>query len=203
MNDCSFYRMVRSAEQNAALRAATAEKLLHGAMSCFADLGYAAVTVREIAKRAGLSVGVLYQHYPNKNALLLAAFARSMADVRSTFAVATAAPPGEQIAALVRAAANNVRTHLAFWQLGYAARHQPEVARALGPALTDWTGEIVSVLSALLRTAGSQAPALEALTLFAQIDGMCVHFALAPDTYPLDAVTEQIILAFPNRLRAP
>ena len=42
------------------------------AMGCFAELGYSAVTVR--AERARLSLGVLYQHYPSKDALLFAAF---------------------------------------------------------------------------------------------------------------------------------
>lgn len=195
--------MVRSAAQNAALRAATSERLLMSAMACFADLGFSAVTVREIAARAGLSVGVLYQHYPNKNALLLAAFERSMTDVRASFAAAAAAPPLAQLATLVRAAAATVRGHLRFWQLGYAARHQPEITRALGPALTAWTDEIVSVLSTLLGNAGAAAPQLDAVALFAQIDGMCVHFALAPETYPLDAVAERIIATFPDRLRVP
>ena len=195
--------MVRSPAQNAALRDATRERLLLAAMACFADLGYLAVTVRDIAARADLSVGVLYQHFPSKEALLVAAFHRSMAEVRATFATAGAAPPGAQLAALTRAAAATVRAHLTFWQLGYAARHQPEVMRALGPALTDWTGEIVAGLGRLLREAGASEPDLDALALFAQIDGMCVHFALAPATYPLEAVTERIIASLTHRLRSP
>lgn len=194
--------MARTDAQNAALRAVTHERLLMGAMACFADFGYSAATVRRIAARAGLSVGVLYEHYPNKDALLIAAFERSMQDVRATFATAAAAAPHGQLAALVRAAAATVREHLAFWQLGYAVRHQPEITRALGPALTSWTDEIIGVLSTLLRAAGAPEPELDAAALFAQIDGMCVHFALAPDTYPLEAVAERVIAAFPHRLRA-
>jgi len=193
--------MVRTEAQNAALRAVTRERLLMGAMACFAELGYSAVTVRKIAARAGLSVGVLYQHYPSKDALLAAAFEQSMVDVRATFAVATASPTSRQLSMLVRAAARTVREHLAFWQLGYAARHQPDVTRALGPALTAWTEEILAVLSRLLRAAGAAEPELDAVALFAQIDGMCVHFALAPDTYPLEAVAERIIANFSDHLR--
>ncbi len=171
------------------------------AMGCFAELGYSAVTVRKIAARAGLSVGVLYQHYPSKDALLFAAFERSMVHVRASFAVAAASASSGQLAMLVRAAAATVREHLSFWQLGYAARHQPEITRALGPALSSWTDEILSVLAALLRSAGAQEPELEALALFAQIDGMCVHFALAPDVYPLEAVAERIIANLSHHLR--
>ncbi|MDX2182798.1 MAG: TetR/AcrR family transcriptional regulator [Gemmatimonadaceae bacterium] len=194
--------MVRTEAQNAAMRAATSERLLLSAMACFVEYGYSAVTVRKIAAHAGLSVGVLYQHYPNKTALLLAAFERSMEQVRATFAVAAASTGSGQLPALVRAAAATVREHLAFWQLGYAARHQPEITRALGPALETWTEEIVALLSALLSQAGVREPTLDALALFAQIDGMCVHFALAPDSYPLEAVAEQVIANVSLRLRA-
>lgn len=195
--------MVRTDAQNAALRAVTRERLLMGAMACFAELGYSAVTVRRIAARAGLSVGVLYQHYPNKDALLVAAFERSMADVRATFAAAAATPTSHRLSTLVRAAAATVREHLAFWQLGYSARHQPDIIRALGPALTAWTDEILSVLSMVLRAAGAAEPELDAVALFAQIDGMCVHFALAPETYPLEAVAERIIANFSHHLKLP
>lgn len=195
--------MVRTEAQNAALRAATSERLLLSAMGCFAEQGYSAVTVRSIAARAGLSVGVLYQHYPNKDALLLAAFERSMAHVRASFAVAASTGSSGQLPMLVRAAAATVREHLAFWQLGYAARHQPEITRALGPALSNWTDEILSVLSTLLRAAGAEEPELDALALFAQIDGMCVHFALAPDSYPLEAVAERIVAHVSHQTRSP
>lgn len=162
-------------------------------MACFAEQGFAAVTVRDIAARAELSTGVLYRHFRGKDALLLVAFERSMTEVRATFDEAMAAAPHARLGVLVRAAATTVRDHLAFWQLGYAARHQPAVIRALGEALTSWTREIVGVLTALLQDAGVDAPELEALALFAQIDGMCEHYALAPHTYPLDAVVERII----------
>ena len=112
-----------------------------------------------------------------------------------------ATPKDGQLSMLVRAAAATVREHLAFWQLGYAARHHPEITRALGSALTEWTDEILSVLSTLLRDAGGGEPELDAVALFAQIDGMCVHFALAPDSYPLEAVAERIIANFSRHLR--
>lgn len=162
-------------------------------MACFAELGFAAVTVREIAGRAELSTGVLYRHFANKEALLRAAFEQSMAEVRATFAEALAAAAELRLSVLVRAAANTVRRHLAFWQLSYAARHQPAVIAALGGALTAWTGEIVAVLTTLLRDTGACDAETEARALFAQIDGMCEHYALAPHTYPLDAVVERVI----------
>jgi AcrR family transcriptional regulator len=185
--------MPRSPAANAERRDASRERLLIAALACFARAGYAESTVRDIATEAGVATGLLYAHFPSKAALLEAAFARSMADVRASFASAAAAPPGQQVEALIRAAAATVRAHLPFWQLGYAARQQPAVRQALAPVLADWEREIQQVLATLLAAQGATAPAAEALALFAQIDGVCQHFAQAPDRYPLDAVVERVV----------
>src|SRR5690242_3802866 len=42
----------------------------------FAEAGYEAATTNEIAARAGISIGSLYQYFPNKEAVLHALAAR-------------------------------------------------------------------------------------------------------------------------------
>jgi AcrR family transcriptional regulator len=194
--------MTRSPAKNAELRAATRDRLFVAAMACVAELGFAAVTVRDIADRAELSTGALYRHFAGKDALLRAAFEHSMDEVRDTFTQAMAADHDVRLGVLVRAAADSVRRHLPFWQLSYAARHQRAVRSALGDALDAWTREIAAVLTSLLRAAGAEHAETQALALFAQIDGVCQHYALAPETYPLDAVVAQVVSGLESTARA-
>src|SRR5271154_816863 len=51
---------------------ATVEAILQAAAQVFARHGYAAGTTNRIAERAGVSIGTLYQYFPNKDALLVA-----------------------------------------------------------------------------------------------------------------------------------
>ena len=46
------------------------EAILHASAEVFAELGYARTTTNKIAERAGVSVGSLYQYFPNKDAIL-------------------------------------------------------------------------------------------------------------------------------------
>jgi AcrR family transcriptional regulator len=50
---------------------ATRARLLEGAEALFVEKGYEATSVAEIAQRAGVGVGTLYHHFPDKRALLL------------------------------------------------------------------------------------------------------------------------------------
>lgn len=50
----------------------TYEAILGAAAQVFERRGYASATTNRIAERAGVSIGSLYQYFPNKNAILVA-----------------------------------------------------------------------------------------------------------------------------------
>jgi AcrR family transcriptional regulator len=57
------------------------EAVLQAAAEVFAELGYARATTNKIALRAGVSIGSLYQYFPNKDSLLAELLAQHHADV--------------------------------------------------------------------------------------------------------------------------
>lgn len=65
----SVYQPRKTPIQQRARR--TRERILAGAAQVFAEYGYASGTTDRIAAAAGLSVGSLYQYFPNKDAILL------------------------------------------------------------------------------------------------------------------------------------
>jgi AcrR family transcriptional regulator len=54
-------------------RAASRRRLLDAAVECLAELGYARTTLPEVLRRAGLSNGAMWMHFPSKLDLLVAA----------------------------------------------------------------------------------------------------------------------------------
>ncbi|MFH8552435.1 TetR/AcrR family transcriptional regulator [Streptomyces celluloflavus] len=56
----------------------TRQRILTAAAHVFADHGYAAGTTNRIAERARISIGSLYQYYPNKDAILVELMARHL-----------------------------------------------------------------------------------------------------------------------------
>jgi AcrR family transcriptional regulator len=58
----------------------TVNSILEAAIQVFTEHGYGQTTTNLIAERTGVSVGTLYQYFPNKKAVLIELWERSMKD---------------------------------------------------------------------------------------------------------------------------
>lgn len=56
----------------------TVEAIYEAAVQVFTENGYAGATTDLIAERAGVSIGTLYQYFPNKKAILIGIWNRNM-----------------------------------------------------------------------------------------------------------------------------
>jgi AcrR family transcriptional regulator len=186
----------RTAEQNEQIRTESRQRIVDEALALFAQHGYAGTSVRMIADAAGISPGLLYNYFENKQALLHAIFEESMADVRASFAMADEAPPTQRLEQLVRGSFAILRRNITFWKLSYGVRMQPAVLAGLGPELHEWTAVIRRTLQGYLRDAGVARPDVAAAALFALIDGVSQHYVLDPERYPLDAVTDLVVARY-------
>jgi AcrR family transcriptional regulator len=106
-------------------RAATRDAIVAGTLSLVAERGWAAASMQDVARRAGVATGSLYRHFPSKADLLAEVFAvaaeRELALVRE-IAGDGARPPRERLAAAVETFA---RRALAAPTLAYALMAEP------------------------------------------------------------------------------
>jgi AcrR family transcriptional regulator len=81
----------------------TVEAILDAAAQVFERRGYAAGTTNRIAERAGVSVGSVYEYFPNKDAIVVALAERELEHEREVLlAILTRAPAREPLASLLR-----------------------------------------------------------------------------------------------------
>jgi AcrR family transcriptional regulator len=83
----------------------TVDAILTAAAQVFSTHGYAAGTTNRIAARAGVSIGSLYEYFPNKDALLVALLEAHIDEGEGLVrdAAARLAAPANDLAATVRA----------------------------------------------------------------------------------------------------
>jgi AcrR family transcriptional regulator len=106
-------------------RTAARGAILAAATEAVAEGGYAAASVTEVARRAGVATGSIYRHFPSKGELFAEVF-RTAADAELAFisqiAGDTTKPPAERLAAALEAFA---RRALAAPTLAWALMAEP------------------------------------------------------------------------------
>ena len=128
---------------------ATVDAILEGAARVLVTSGYEAFTTNRVAEKAGISIGSLYQYFPNKDALLSELMRRHLDEIErgiEEMALLARSMPLEE---LIRISIDqNIRSHLI----------EPELHRVLSeevPALgsRNWKAEYTKRMQQRVRAA--------------------------------------------------
>jgi TetR/AcrR family transcriptional regulator, acrAB operon repressor len=189
------------ARKTAAEAARTREAILDAGLALFAERGFAAAQLEQIAARASVTRGALYHHFEDKTALYLAALGeRWEAVMAPVFAALDGArSPRHRLSAFVAAFLRAVDTHpqaRALMKMSLSGDLAlPPFAAHLGSKLAvfaSWR----TAMARVLREAGREAGARErAQALLASLLGYTLLGALDP-TPPDAATRDQCARAF-------
>lgn len=150
------------------------ERILTGAMQVFAERGYQEAPMAEIARAAGISPAVIYDHFSSKASLQIELLERQTAELLGFVAAALAAAkasPEAQIRAGVDAFFRFVEEHPYAWRMIFRdPPSDPEVAAAYRRLSSEATDGI----AAFIEAAGAEALAAysdpgQAAQIFAQL----------------------------------
>lgn len=181
--------------EDAAIRRAA---LIEAALASLAEKGVGAVSVRDVAARAGVSPGLLRHHFGSFASLLAEAYRHTVetVDARLGEAIADAgADPAARMHAFLQASfqpsivdRDLMAAWLGFWGL---VRSDPAAASVHAEAYEAYRGRIETLLSDLARARGADIDArLAAIGLSAMLDGMWLELCLDPRTFSADEAVE-------------
>jgi AcrR family transcriptional regulator len=164
----------------------TQARILEAARRVFARHGYAAGTTNRIADLAGLSVGSLYQYFPNKDSILAALVREHIAEGARELRAATR-DPGADLESLVRRVVTSlVELHARDRRLHRVLFEESPRPASLRAELRGLEESAVALVAARLETAlpGRPDPELVARIVVTAIESL-VHRLVASDL-PLD-----------------
>lgn len=113
---------------------ATVDAIFEAGIQVLLAVGCDRLTTTRVAERAGVSVGTLYQYFPNKQSLLAGMLERHLGEVVAAIEQACAQQHGQPLAAMVQALVH------AFVD---AKMDRPEVSKALYAASSELDGAAV------------------------------------------------------------
>ncbi len=164
-------------------------RILRAAEHCFIEHGFHAASIANISEKAGMSAGLIYRYFENKNAIILAIIDQQLKERRADIAKMRAdfdfVGRMEEMFACWQKCDGSVMNPALFLEMSAEASREPQIAQALAQAdkLTraDFREWLKSRAEAQGLEVSDQEVRMRAIALQCFIEGLLVRAIREPD----------------------
>ncbi len=157
------------------------QQIFRTALTLFSQKGYDQTSMRDIASHADISLGLTYNYFKNKEALLIAIVASGIEQIEQDWSTHSA----ENLQQWLVRYFTILEKHRDYWLLLRALRLQSSLTQQLGKHFDELNNFIIGDLAVLLQQQGYVKALPEAILLYATLDGMTTQY-FTNDRYPLN-----------------
>ncbi|TNE68893.1 TetR/AcrR family transcriptional regulator [bacterium] len=149
------------------------EQILDAALKLFAEQGYASTSTAKIAKAAGVSEGLIFRHFENKEGLLRAIMNHGKAQIDQLYKQAsTFSNPKDVLASILSFPFLIPKDQHPYWKLSYSLKWQSDIY------LNDMSEPIRTLLIDAFTKLAYQNPEAEAEAVLLILDGIATAVLL-------------------------
>jgi AcrR family transcriptional regulator len=150
------------------------EAILGSALEVFAERGYHAASIDDIARTAGISKALIYEHFGSKNELYVSLIALHAGEIfeRLGASAAPGAPAAERLEQGLDAFFSFVEERRVAWRMLFREAADPDVAAALDrivAAVTALVADLIAADPSVRDAEGSEAERPQAVEMLAQL----------------------------------
>ena len=183
----------RTENQFKEMREKSRENIEKIALELFAIKGYHATSISQIAEKAGISKGLLYNYYKSKEHLLDSVIMKVYEEIMRIVQMNENLPAEKQIEQMIIQTIEHIKKNITFWKLYLFLVHQSDVHKKLSVLYEKMRDEYMGYVVKLFQEVGSENPTMEALLLGTMFDGIGLNYVTAPDGYPIDEMKDYLI----------
>lgn len=186
----------RTKSQFEEIRQKSREKIENIAFELFAINGYHATSISQIAEKAGISKGLLYNYYESKEHLLEIIIMKVYDEIMKIVQMSENLPAEKQIEQMIIQTTSHLKKNTTFWRLYLFLLHQSVVQKKLQKLYKKMREDYMNYFVKLFVEIGSKNPEMDAMMLGTMFDGIGFNYVTAPKGYPLDEMTDYLIEVF-------
>ena len=192
--------MPRTKEENERIRQVAKENIRTAAMEIFIERGYHDASIDDVAKKAGVSKGLMYNYYKGKEELLAEVVQYRIEEINQVMqAASTLDSPSEQLKYIVEAALDNVQQRPDVYRFHLHLQTQPEedkvlakYSQILNEAMAGHFQEQCGMFTRL----GAADPRFRSLYFSSTLHGTMLMISTYREHYPTEEIKKQIIGQF-------
>ena len=183
----------RTKKQFEEIRKTSKEMILSVALELFAQNGYRGTSISQIAKKAKISKGLMYNYFKNKEKLLEAIVLEGFSKIiEMDYGLSKSDKPANKLKSLIDEALNHISDNLRYWQLFTALLVQPRVQKKFGKKFYEFRDSFITSVAVIFKELRSDDPELDAFLLGMHFDGLAINFIAAPDDFPIEEIKQAL-----------
>jgi AcrR family transcriptional regulator len=186
----------RTKAQFREIRQKSSENIENIALELFALKGYHATSISQIAEKAGISKGLLYNYFESKERLLDSIITKVYDEIMRMVQMSEKLPANEQIEQMIIQTTDHLKKNITFWRLYLFLVHQSDVQKKMQALYEKMRENYMEYVVKLFQEIGSKNPEMEAMMLGTLFDGIGLNYVTAPEGYPIDEMSDYLIEVF-------
>jgi AcrR family transcriptional regulator len=155
----------RTKEQFNEIRQKSSENIENIALELFALKGYHATSISQIAEKAGISKGLLYNYFESKERLLDSIITKVYDEIMQMVQMSEKLPANEQIEQMIIQTTDHLKKNITFWRLYLFLVHQSDVQKKMQALYEKMRENYMEYVVKLFQEIGSKNPAMDAMML--------------------------------------
>ncbi|MBU8893674.1 MAG: TetR/AcrR family transcriptional regulator [Bacteroidales bacterium] len=190
----------RTPEQFEEIREATIQKIMEVALELFANEGYFQSSISKIAKKAGISKGLMYNYFESKEDLLKAIIFHGFDELLHLIdpnhsGILTQ----EELIHFIKKSFKTIKDHLVYYRLYFSLLLQAPVMKLFEKEFWAMFEPFFKILYAYFEKEGYEDPQAEVYLFQSMLDGVGMTYVSDPENYPIDAVEKKIISMYSKK----
>ncbi|NQV03275.1 MAG: TetR/AcrR family transcriptional regulator [Bacteroidia bacterium] len=185
----------KTKEQYAKIREDRTEEILNAALELFARQGVNHATMQDIARKAGISKGLIYNYFTNKEDLLnelIKSFINHLYDYFD--------PDGDgilstkEIEYFIEQHVESLKKNIDYYKFLYMLLMQPSAQEMMEKLqLEVLTSKMWKMIGTYFQTHNFTDPESETWIFHTILDGIAMNYVFNPDKYPIDKIKKLVI----------
>lgn len=184
----------RTPEQFEEIRKAKKALILDTALELFANEGFFKTSISEIAKKAGISKGLIYNYFESKEDLIRTIAFNGIDNLLENFdpnrdSILTK----EELQYFIEQNFVILQENVYFWKLYFGIIVQPQVLKLVEKELMRLFIPLYKMLENYFKSQDKKNPAAEARFFGAMIEGVYMNYVIDPKIFPIEDIKQKII----------
>ncbi len=187
----------KSPEQFAEIREERKSQILEAALHVFARDSYHGASISSVAKKAGISKGLIYNYFKSKEEILISLVVDVFDEVMDQLDLDLGEPlTKETFIQVIDKSVDEVVKNPERWKLYMSLSFQPDVTPILMEQMMPKVQPFMIAVNNYFLSKGHENPITMMRYYSAVLDGVQMHILMDPDNFPIEEVKQMMIDQF-------